>query len=195
MGRDKPLSSEEDASNWLDEEFPQPPWWWDMYPAYEKNAKISEFNSRGAEFITEIDRLALGYGLDEGSVWEHILVEGKIALPAQHKVRFQQEKSGRPYLELRIYHPQSLKLLNPEIFHDQLPGWRMRLGSERAKKRERPMSIHARVRTWFIHYLSRRGGGPISQQEALDRWNKRFPQYATSLRGYQIERDRLLSDR
>lgn len=67
-----------------------------------------------------------------------------------------------------------------------------------------------RVRTWLIYYLSQRGGGVLTELEAIDQWNKLWdrdvqletrrldrkgkrPLYDLQLPNYQKERDTLLS--
>lgn len=55
------------------------------------------------------------------------------------------------------------------------------------------MMKEVRVRTWAIYYLTRRGGGRRTEQQAVDLWNDQFPAYEVQWRNYKSERGRLFS--
>jgi hypothetical protein len=55
------------------------------------------------------------------------------------------------------------------------------------------LRLDARVRTWAIYYLTRRGGGQRTEQSAVDLWNDRFPDNQVRLENFRDERSRLFS--
>jgi hypothetical protein len=48
-----------------------------------------------------------------------------------------------------------------------------------------------RVRTWTVYYLTRRGGGKLTEPDAVELWNREFHDNL-DVRNYRAERDRLL---
>lgn len=72
---------------------------------------------------------------------------------------------------------------------ESLPsGGRQWIEDEKQRKR---MGLDTRARTWAIYFLSRRGGGNLTEEVACMLWNEVFPQYAVQLRSYQRQRDSL----
>ena len=55
------------------------------------------------------------------------------------------------------------------------------------------MTLDVRVRTWALYFLTKRGGGRLSEPMAVDLWNTKFPQQEVAVQNYRNERQRLLS--
>ena len=50
-----------------------------------------------------------------------------------------------------------------------------------------------RIRTWAIYFLTRRGGGSCTEQQAIDLWNSRSKESLVS-RNFRKDRERLLAN-
>ncbi len=59
---------------------------------------------------------------------------------------------------------------------------------ENKVENKKPMSKPVRIRTWSIYYLTRRGGGTRTEEQASSLWNQRFSMLNVSAKNFRRDR-------
>lgn len=118
-----------------------------------------------------IEQLAKWYSLDVRSVRDAIL------WGATPKIQFTERKYI--FSEWRTGKAAHIRLepWNPVIWMPQTDSTEI-LMRPPAPKKDRPPDWRIRIRTWTVYRLSRRGGGRLTEFDAIALWNRTFPTLA-----------------
>lgn len=103
------------------------------------------------------------------------------------------EKKGIEYEQVETIIGISLnKEFSQEVSLKPKPESSRMVWIEKKPLSNKRIMVKTRVRTWVIYFLTKRGGGQRTEQNAVDIWNEYFPNLFVSKTNYQTNRQLLL---